>query len=72
MQRLVTAQDLKDNPDLAKQGIAVNMNYDFPDSTNGAPPEASQISEKHIKKTGAKVVEGESPKTIDPKKSKKK
>lgn len=68
-QRLVTNQDLIDNPELAKQGVSVNQNYDFPEPANPAP-DASEISEKHIKKSGAKIVEGESPKTIDPKKDK--
>lgn len=69
-QRLVTDQDLQDNPELEKQGVSVNQMYDFPDTTETAP-DAEEMSEKHIKKTGKKVDDENNPKEIDPKASQK-
>lgn len=31
MERLVTAKDLKDNPELHKQGVQINQHYEFGD-----------------------------------------
>lgn len=38
MQRLVTQQDLIDNPDLVRRGVSVNQHWDFPSFDQPAPP----------------------------------
>lgn len=49
MQRLVTQQDLIDNPKLMQMGVSVNQHWDFPVEEHHAKPQYSEpVSEEEI------------------------
>lgn len=56
-QRLVTQQDLIDNPDLRHKGVSINQHYNFPEKVIQEP----KIHSHHVKKEAEETPKAEEP-----------
>jgi hypothetical protein len=61
-QRLVTQQDLIDNPDLIHQGVSINQHYNFPDEEKDVEPAQANVSAKISKLADEVGIKGNSQK----------